>query len=42
VVARHAGGDHDIFIAEATACDVHEGAPLVFYKGRYGDPAQGF
>lgn len=35
-VARHEGGDHDIFIAEATSCEVAGGAPLVFYKGQYG------
>lgn len=30
------GGDHDIFIGEIVAGDVHEGRPLMFYRGKYG------
>lgn len=29
------GGDHDLFIAEVTATEVHEGAPLVYYRRDY-------
>lgn len=31
-----AGGDHDMFIGEMTAGEVHEGSPLLFYAGGYG------
>lgn len=29
------GGDHDLFIAEVTATQVHEGTPLVYYRRDY-------
>ena len=35
-VARHEGGDHDIFVAEATEYEVRDGLPLLFFKGQYG------
>lgn len=31
-----AGGDHDMFIGEMTAGEIHEGEPLLFYGGGYG------
>jgi flavin reductase len=30
------GGDHDIFIGEIVAGEARDGAPLVFYAGKYG------
>jgi flavin reductase (DIM6/NTAB) family NADH-FMN oxidoreductase RutF len=29
------GGDHDLFIAEVIATEVHEGSPLVYYRREY-------
>ncbi|HVX10544.1 MAG TPA: flavin reductase family protein [Pirellulales bacterium] len=34
------GGDHHIFTGEIVAGDVHEGLPLVYYKGNYARLAQ--
>jgi len=34
--AIHPGGDHDILMGEVTSCTALEGAPLVFYRGRFG------
>ena len=36
VVQAHAAGDHTIFVAEVTEVAVSEGAPLVYFRGRYG------
>ena len=36
VVQAHAAGDHTIFVAEVREVSVAEGAPLVYYRGRYG------
>jgi flavin reductase (DIM6/NTAB) family NADH-FMN oxidoreductase RutF len=33
------GGDHDIFIGEIVAGDIHEGQPLLFYNGKYAQLA---
>jgi flavin reductase (DIM6/NTAB) family NADH-FMN oxidoreductase RutF len=32
------GGDHTIFIGEATETELGEGLPLIFYRGMYGLP----
>ena len=37
---HHDGGDHTIFIGEATDCEVGTGLPLVFYRGMYGLPGR--
>jgi flavin reductase (DIM6/NTAB) family NADH-FMN oxidoreductase RutF len=36
--SQHDGGDHTIFIGEATGCEVGKGLPLIFYRGMYGLP----
>jgi 3-hydroxy-9,10-secoandrosta-1,3,5(10)-triene-9,17-dione monooxygenase reductase component len=37
IFAEHDAGDHTVVIANVTAIEASpEGAPLVFYKGRYG------
>jgi flavin reductase (DIM6/NTAB) family NADH-FMN oxidoreductase RutF len=40
--SRHDGGDHTIFIGEATGCELGRGRPLIFYQGMYGLPGGGF
>lgn len=30
------GGDHTVFLGEVMACDAHEGAPLLYYRGGFG------
>jgi flavin reductase (DIM6/NTAB) family NADH-FMN oxidoreductase RutF len=35
VVEVHSGGDHDIFLGRPTSVRVHEGAPLVYFRGSY-------
>jgi flavin reductase (DIM6/NTAB) family NADH-FMN oxidoreductase RutF len=35
VVEVHSGGDHDIFLGSPTSIRVHEGAPLVYWRGSY-------
>jgi flavin reductase (DIM6/NTAB) family NADH-FMN oxidoreductase RutF len=34
------GGDHDIFIGEIVAGEVHDGRPLIFYNGKYARLAE--
>jgi flavin reductase (DIM6/NTAB) family NADH-FMN oxidoreductase RutF len=29
------GGDHEIFVGEIVAGDIHEGLPLLYYAGKY-------
>ncbi|HVO78728.1 MAG TPA: flavin reductase family protein [Candidatus Bathyarchaeia archaeon] len=36
VVQSHAAGDHTIFVGEVKEVAVAEGAPLVYFRGRYG------
>ena len=36
VVQAHAAGDHTIFVAEVKEVRVSDGAPLVYFRGRYG------
>jgi flavin reductase (DIM6/NTAB) family NADH-FMN oxidoreductase RutF len=31
----HAGGDHDILVGGLLAVSVHEGAPLIYFRGAY-------
>lgn len=31
----HEGGDHSILVGEVVACEARDGAPLVFFRGRY-------
>lgn len=35
--ARHDGGDHAILVGRVLRVTLREGAPLVFWRGRYGD-----
>jgi flavin reductase (DIM6/NTAB) family NADH-FMN oxidoreductase RutF len=37
VVAAHTAGDHTVFIAEVEDAEIHEGEPLLFFRGRYRD-----
>ncbi len=38
-VSAHAAGDHTIFVAEVREIALGEGAPLLYFRGRYGiDP----
>jgi flavin reductase (DIM6/NTAB) family NADH-FMN oxidoreductase RutF len=34
------GGDHDIFVGEIVAGDIHGGEPLLYYAGRYRKVAE--
>ena len=40
VVSDVGAGDHTVFIAEVEHIEVSEGAPLVFYDGRFGTVAE--
>jgi flavin reductase (DIM6/NTAB) family NADH-FMN oxidoreductase RutF len=40
VVEVVAGGDHDIFIGAPLSVRVHDGAPLVYFRGGYGELAR--
>lgn len=35
-VARHEAGDHDIVVGEVEWAEVHQGRPLIYYRGGYG------
>lgn len=35
---HHEGGDHTIFLGEATETELGSGLPLIFYQGMYGLP----
>lgn len=35
VVESHPAGDHSIFIGKVNELDVHEGTPLLYFRGRY-------
>src|SRR5229473_3484820 len=35
VIASHAAGDHTIFIAEVEDAELHEGEPLLYFRGEY-------
>jgi flavin reductase (DIM6/NTAB) family NADH-FMN oxidoreductase RutF len=35
IVEVHSGGDHDIFLGSPISVRVHEGAPLVYWRGNY-------
>lgn len=39
-VAEHDGGDHSIVVARVTRVTTRDGAPLLFYSGRYGGFAE--
>jgi flavin reductase (DIM6/NTAB) family NADH-FMN oxidoreductase RutF len=43
VVEIHSGGDHDIFLGRPTSVSVHDGTPLVYWRGSYSTlpPAPG-
>jgi flavin reductase (DIM6/NTAB) family NADH-FMN oxidoreductase RutF len=36
VVDAHAAGDHTIFVGRVNEVALHEGAPLLYFRGRYG------
>jgi flavin reductase (DIM6/NTAB) family NADH-FMN oxidoreductase RutF len=36
VVGSHPAGDHSIFVGQVNEIDVQEGAPLLYFRGRYG------
>jgi len=35
VVEVHSGGDHDIFLGSPRSVRIHDGAPLVYWRGNY-------
>jgi flavin reductase (DIM6/NTAB) family NADH-FMN oxidoreductase RutF len=35
VIASHLAGDHTIFIAEVEDAELHEGEPLLYFRGEY-------
>lgn len=35
ITDRHPGGDHVIVVAEVLAAEVHDHAPLLYFRGRY-------
>lgn len=35
VVARHPAGDHEIYVGQIEQAGVHEGRPLLYYRGGY-------
>lgn len=35
-VTRHPAGDHDIVVGEVEWAEVHQGRPLIYYRGGYG------
>lgn len=35
VTEVHSGGDHDIILGRVTSVQVHEGTPLVYWRGKY-------
>ena len=37
VVESHPAGDHSIFVGHVEEVSVHEGTPLLYFRGRYGD-----
>ncbi|MEZ4376611.1 MAG: flavin reductase family protein [Polyangiaceae bacterium] len=39
--AEHPGGDHDIFIGELLQTGVRDGAPLVYFRGKYAELTEG-
>jgi flavin reductase (DIM6/NTAB) family NADH-FMN oxidoreductase RutF len=39
VVESYAAGDHAIFVGRVNEVDLQEGAPLLYFRGRYGLPA---
>lgn len=36
VIESHPAGDHSIFVGQVGEIEVHDGAPLVYFRGRYG------
>jgi flavin reductase (DIM6/NTAB) family NADH-FMN oxidoreductase RutF len=40
VVSEHVAGDHSIFVAEVDGIEARQGAPLLFYEGRYASLAE--
>jgi flavin reductase (DIM6/NTAB) family NADH-FMN oxidoreductase RutF len=40
VVASHLAGDHTIFVGEVVDAEVHEGEPLLFFRGGYRNLAR--
>lgn len=39
IVSRFPSGDHDILVGSIESVEVHEGAPLVYFRGRFHDLA---
>jgi len=35
VVAEHVSGDHTVFVAEVESLELHEGEPLLYFRGKY-------
>jgi flavin reductase (DIM6/NTAB) family NADH-FMN oxidoreductase RutF len=35
IVEVHSGGDHDIFLGRVQSVQVHDGSPLVYWRGKY-------
>jgi len=36
VIEAHPAGDHSIFVGQVNEVAVHEGTPLLYFRGRYG------
>jgi flavin reductase (DIM6/NTAB) family NADH-FMN oxidoreductase RutF len=35
VIASHVAGDHTIFVAQIEGAEIHEGEPLLYFRGEY-------
>jgi flavin reductase (DIM6/NTAB) family NADH-FMN oxidoreductase RutF len=35
VSASHSAGDHTIFVGEVEEAEMHEGEPLLYFRGEY-------
>ncbi len=35
LVSSHVAGDHTIFVGEVETAEIHEGEPLLFFRGEY-------
>jgi len=39
IVARHAVGDHTLYVGQIEHAEIREGEPLLYHRGRYTQPA---
>jgi flavin reductase (DIM6/NTAB) family NADH-FMN oxidoreductase RutF len=40
IVASHVAGDHTIFVAQIEEAEIHEGEPLLYFRGEYRSVAR--